>query len=349
MADEKTNPLPDAVRKQVERAQQIVEERGGKRPKHTENPAGDDADPALGSAEQRAETLDQAPFQSETGGQRPEPRAAEPGSEEETWEKRFRGLTTTHQQIKRESERTISELRQMNAGMAHQVEQMQQEIQRMRADAARAAPVPSGPAVSEELRSKLADSFSETEMEAIVSLAGQIADQKTAGLAQSVEMLRGEREAQRREAARQGQQQYRQNMEEGLDGSARGWRAANQDPKFQAFLEQADPRGMGKVRKALFVNAYQNGDVEGVARHFRDFLGQSPNGAPTGDPRQRRVMPRSRGPVPAAASEGKHVWQPGEYQQLVQEKLSKRMSAEEFDRRQRDYFAAIQEGRLAQA
>ncbi len=342
MADEKTNPLPDAVRKQVERAQQIVEERGGKRPKHTENPAGDDADPALGSAAARAERAGEAPFQSETGGQRPESRAAEPGSDEETWEHRYKSY-------KQGTDTTIRDLRQMNAGMAHQVEQMQQEIQRMRADAARAAPVPAGPAVSEELRSKLADSFSETEMEAIVSLAGQIADQKTAGLAQSVEMLRGEREAQRREAARQGQQQYRQNMEEGLDGSARGWRAANQDPKFQAFLEQADPRGMGKVRKALFVNAYQNGDVEGVARHFRDFLGQSPNGAPTGDPRQRRVMPRSRGPVPAAASEGKHVWQPGEYQQLVQEKLSKRMSAEEFDRRQRDYFAAIQEGRLAQA
>lgn len=89
----------------------------------------DDAVKAAEEEARKASQSDQPPLSAVpgTGNQ-----GAQANQDEETWEKRFRGLTTTHQQVKRELENarnTIASNQQMIASLQQQVSQLMQKSQ----------------------------------------------------------------------------------------------------------------------------------------------------------------------------------------------------------------------------
>lgn len=129
-----------------------------------------------------------------------------------------------------------------------------------------------------------------------------------------------------------------------LTEAAPAWRTTDADPGFVAWL-QASP-----TRHKLFAEAARAQDVADVAYFFNEYAQQKPAAAapqPAVDPRlERQLAPgKSRAaPTPASQTE-KKVWTRSEIADLFANG-KKRHSAADFDKLQRDAFAAQKDGRV---
>lgn len=186
-----------------------------------------------------------------------------------------------------------------------------------------------------------------------------------------------ELDALRREMAqlRGGQQEIKtetsqQKLEAGLSANpelgAGVWQQVNDDPKFMAWLNQADPFA-GQPRLQLFSDAAGRCDVDRVARFFTAYLREhtAPTQSSAPAPAQTPTAPqpvasrptlealaapgRAPGAAPNSGAPGeKRVWTQPEIARFYDDKTKGRFAGrdDEFRRLELDIFAAMSEGRV---
>lgn len=259
------NPIPPAIRRQAERAEQIAREIG------VVNTPGLD--------EYQAEQAAAAAVAGGSGdGGEPPPSDGTPSVQEppaESWEQRYRTL-----QGKYDAEIPV---------MRAQIGSLQQVISTMQAapPASPAPPAPSAappsyrppePVVSAEDREMWGD-----DLPAAVSrwAEGSLGD-RFDRLEQENQHLRQELDQVR---AGQGQVNTTLTMQQVMTALDRDpdiggvWRQLNEDPQYLAWLNQVDPFS-GQFRMKLIREAYAQGDVLRCAQFFRSYL--TGHTAPTG-------------------------------------------------------------------
>lgn len=132
------------------------------------------------------------------------------------------------------------------------------------------------------------------------------------------------------------------------------WRALNNDASFLQWLDQIDPFA-GTSRKDLLQYAVSQGDAPRAATFFSAYT-QETAPAPTGEVetpetpaapsgKDKLVAPgRSRATPPKP--DAKRNWTRAEITKLYDDKMAGRITAKEFDKLERDLFAAQSDGRI---
>lgn len=129
------------------------------------------------------------------------------------------------------------------------------------------------------------------------------------------------------------------------------WATLNTDPSFLEWLEVSDPF-TGAKRLDLLQSAASNSDAARVANFFKAYLSENTQvasesvSAPTNNPKEKLVAP-GKTKVATPTQEGKRTWTRAEIAKVYDDKMAGRISAKEFDKLERDIFAAQHEGRVA--
>lgn len=312
--------LPDAIQRRVDAANEMVRNRG-EQPSPQEEPAGKQEQP---SNEREAQDA---------------PVAAEPQApqrkQDQDWEHRFKTY-------KAATDRTIYEQRQLNAELQAKVEQLTAQLAQMSEQVAQGQSA-GAPALPDEVRERLTESFDEEDVEAVHRLIQHETERATVAMQQRIAQLEAMLERREQVAMEQESQAVKESFAERLDTAEPRWREIDSDPAFIAFLEEPDPLSLGRRRSELFREGYRNGDVAAVARHYRDFLESKGAGQ---DPRLAATVPRSQGTAPVGEAPEVKIWRKGEFNALVQDKLRGRLSEAEFKAREQEFFQAMAEGRV---
>lgn len=126
------------------------------------------------------------------------------------------------------------------------------------------------------------------------------------------------------------------------------WQRLNTDPDFLDWLQEEDP-STGYTRHQLMLYAYNNGDVNGVARWFKKYLAEVENKPVEVTKKMaeatKNVSPPHRrqsrtGETPA------RVYKASEIRDFYTKVALGRISPEEQKKREEEYIRAILEGRV---
>jgi hypothetical protein len=145
-----------------------------------------------------------------------------------------------------------------------------------------------------------------------------------------------------------------------LSRKASGWQQLNTDAGFLTWLEEVDP-GTGLTKQELLTDAVGRRNVERAAYFFNAYKEKTGMVTPTdAAPQQQQpqapqasgkdalVAPgRPRGGTPPQQGSEKRMWTRAEIAQLYADYRNKRITAKEFQKLERDVFAAQREGRIA--
>jgi hypothetical protein len=145
-----------------------------------------------------------------------------------------------------------------------------------------------------------------------------------------------------------------------LDGLAPGWKETNDDPAFVDWLKNRDTFSR-KTRHELLAAAHAEADADTVAEFFRAYWKEkgiapaqpaptappsSPPATPTVDPQTLVAPAASNAPSPAANPRGGKIWTQAEIEKVYDDRMKKRIGAEDFARLELEIEAAVLEGRV---
>ena len=158
------------------------------------------------------------------------------------------------------------------------------------------------------------------------------------------------------------QKSARQKYVEQLNAQIPGWESVNDDPAFLDWLENVDTLS-GKKYIELLTNAHQRADAGPVIHIFKLFkpeLGRQDPAAPanptnssakpaTGhvDPTTLAAPDTSAPTPPPSAPPTGAVWSKADVDKLYDDKRKGRISNTEFEKREKEYFKALAEGRVS--
>ena len=132
------------------------------------------------------------------------------------------------------------------------------------------------------------------------------------------------------------------------------WRELNTDPSFLRWLDQADAF-TGEPRLGLLQLAVNNNDAARAAAFFNAYkqeTGQAaqtaPEPAPVSRGKEKLVAP-GKAKTATVTPEAKRTWTNASIAKLYDDKMKGRISQKEFDKLERDLFAAQTEGRITAA
>jgi hypothetical protein len=136
-----------------------------------------------------------------------------------------------------------------------------------------------------------------------------------------------------------------------LSSLAPDWQALNNDASFLQWLDQVDPYA-GAAKKDLLQHAASNLDATRAAEFFNAYLRetqpQEPTQAkPVASRGKDKLVAPGKTKATAPQADEKHVWTRAEIAKLYDDKMAGKITAKEFDRLERDIFAAQSEGRVA--
>lgn len=132
------------------------------------------------------------------------------------------------------------------------------------------------------------------------------------------------------------------------------WRDLNTDPSFLKWLDQVDTF-TGEPRLGLLQLAVNNNDAARAAAFFNAYkqeTGQvtkpATEPAPASRGKEKLVAP-GKAKTATATPEAKRTWTNASIAKLYDDKMKGRISQKEFDKLERDLFAAQAEGRITAA
>lgn len=347
--------LPAQVRKQIDRANQIVEQL--KAP-----PSDPPPDPAATPAPVAAPAAATPPA---TPAEPPVAPAATPPATEDSAEHRYKVLQGKYnaevprlQQANRELQATVrtqgEQIAALNALVA--------TLGGQRA-AAPAAPEPTQPVrlvkdeEEREYGADLLDVVRRAAKEAVLPELDQRIAQKVAPVAQKVDQVAGQANA----ASRHVQQQNQQAVYRMLKEQVPNWNELNESPEFHTWLDQLDPYA-GRPRGELLVEAYKSFDGPRVVAFFKGYLNEHaavtpPAPAPATAPAattaklEELAVPGAPKAGAAGAQDGasnKRVWTRAEVTAFYREKQQGkfRLKPDVAKQMEADIFAAQREGRI---
>ena len=142
-------------------------------------------------------------------------------------------------------------------------------------------------------------------------------------------------------------------FDEALTKRVPNWETVNVDPLFIAWLDETD-EFTGAKRMALLQDAYAKMDVVRTAKFFEAFLKetakpaeQTPPPAPTADVMKLVTPGKSRSAAPTQPTGEVKIWSGADVQKLYSDQRTGKITAEEFQRLERDLFKAQRENRFA--
>lgn len=243
------------------------------------------------------------------------------------WEQRYRSL----QGMIQARDRQIEQLHTLIAGMQNSVPEAKQEQ--------------STPSKGQKLlTSQDEDKFGED----LVDMARRAAREEQSEYVQRLEAQLNALNDRLQGVAQSTAVTAQDRFEQHLTTAAPTWRTLNDDPAFVSWL-QASP-----ARQRVFVEAVRAQEVDDVAYFFNEYATKNTPDQPAAqparsiDPRlEKQVAPgKSKStPTPSAAGTEKKQWTRSEIADLFAHG-KKRYTSEEFEKLQKDAFAAQREGRV---
>lgn len=230
----------------------------------------------------------------------------------ENWELRFRNY-------KAGTDETIHQLRQENAALKGEVADLKAKLEQQTASVG---------VLTDEEREDWGD------IEHIIErVARQMVERELAPTREKIEVI-AERSA----------ETDRERFEEGLTRRVPNWRTINEDPKFIAWLQEADEFS-GQLRTTLIHQAAASRDIDRVAAFFTAFAGASKAPTARRDPRERELPNTVRGDTPVSV---KRTYSNDEIRKLYDQKRrgAYRGRDEEWRAIEADISAAVSEGRI---
>lgn len=244
-------------------------------------------------------------------------------------------------------------------------DQLSNEIQQLRAAPAPAAPAPAPAAApAPRFTQQQLDEFGEETL----AMVQQLAAAQTQPLLDRIDQLQkalagveGRTERLQRDTQQVVQNQRKsagQLYVEALDKSIPGWREVNDDPRFMDWLE-TNERLSGAKYGDLLQSAHNSLDHARVAAIFTAYKPELANGnpppaaapaapkAPAVDPATLvapSTSPSSSSPTPPPPGE---VYTQSQYDKMMDDKVKKRISPQEFAAFEQKFFAAARDGRVS--
>lgn len=346
-AQEYANVIPEAVRRQAARAEEIARSIGAApQPEGEGAPAAPEGTPA---AEQVTEPViaDGGTIVAPAAPPAPATPAA-PAAPTVDWEQRYRTLQGKYD----------SEIPRLTG----QVESLQQIISGMQERRPEPTPAPAAPPAQENTTVVVPQEDVETYGEELVSASRRWARaevaKEIADLRNEITQLRGAQQ----QTAQMTTQEHVLNALDNDPSLTGKWRQVNEDPQFIAWLNQVDPF-TGQQRKVLLRDAFSRGDVNRTGAFFKAYLAehtavtQDPPPAPPIPPEPGAGRPsledlaapgRASGPAPAGAPAEKRIWSNQDisaFYRDVRRGVYEGREAEKL-RLEQDIFAATTEGRI---
>lgn len=146
-----------------------------------------------------------------------------------------------------------------------------------------------------------------------------------------------------------------------LDSLVPGWRETNDDQAFVDWLRNRDTFSR-KTRRELLASAHAEADASTVAEFFRAYWKEkgsapatppapstppsSPPATPTVDPQTLVAPAAANAPAPTANPRGGRIWTQAEIEKVYDDRMKKRIGAEDFARLEQEIEAAVLEGRV---
>jgi len=230
-----------------------------------------------------------------------------------------RKLGASVPQLQGGHDETIHQLRQENAALKGEVADLKAKLEQQTASVG---------VLTDEEREDWGD------IEHIIErVARQMVERELAPTREKIEVI-AERSA----------ETDRERFEEGLTRRVPNWRTINEDPKFIAWLQEADEFS-GQLRTTLIHQAAASRDIDRVAAFFTAFAGASKAPTARRDPRERELPNTVRGDTPVSV---KRTYSNDEIRKLYDQKRrgAYRGRDEEWRAIEADISAAVSEGRI---
>lgn len=349
--------LPEAVRRQIRRADELAREATAEAQAREAAARGEPVPTVEGQPPQEQPPREQThpreqQFQREQTQQPQQPQQPEaqpqpqPQRTAEYWEQRFNTLQGKY-------DKEVPTLQARLRAAEAQVSQLHNTVAHL--NMARAAEPPPAPAGGQNTAVSAEDveSYGQEFIDKVRAWSGASANNEIASLKHEVERLRGQTQsATARMTAAQ--------VETALDGQVPGWRETNDDPLFLDWLNNADPFS-GQIRLAMLNEAYTKGDVSRTANFFLAFKREQTATSSAGSqqahtpsqgagtvPLADLAAPGRGRPVSAGASPEKRIWTHAQIAAFYRDAAAGRYAANEDLRKklENDIFAAGSEGRI---
>lgn len=353
------NPIPPAVRRNAERAEELARQARGDQPQEQPQEGAQEGqqDPPEGQQAPEPQTQEARPEPPQSP-QPPPVQQDDPNSD--TWQHKFvseQGRTQKLRQDVSALSQEVSNLRELLATMqtaqhAPPPSELKEDRQQQQFKAN---------LTPEEIEQWGPDLISVIDRKAR-EIAYQIANEETQGLRDQVKQLGGRVDTVGQTAAVTAQEQ----MKRALDRNEKigGWREINHEDEFLGWLQYPDPLS-GKKRHDMLLSAWNSNDASRVAAFFESFLketGRAPapsspatqgNGAapqPAKPTLEAFAAPgKSRSSAPSnGAQPSKPTITTGDISRFFADKLAGRFKGREADAEtyEREIFAAQNEGRI---
>lgn len=305
--------MPESVRKQAEKAQELQEGITKK---------GNPEEPAPGKAEFQVPEPGKAAEPLPTNEQRGDvPARAE--STPDNWEVRFKNYKTA-------TDRTIHELRQVNSDLQRRVESLQAQPQ---------AQQPANSIGLDELK----ELFGDEGVDAIVRLTNGEVSKATSPLKAEIDRLNTQLHEEKAATAAHTEHQ---SLTQAVANHVKDWERIDSDSAFLAWMNEPDDYSPGATRADLFLAAKDRRDVGTIVRYY---LAWKAKNQPKPDPRERMITPESRAGDFSGQQGNEKIWTQKQITDFYAAKRrgDYRGKEDEATKIERDIFAAQRENRIA--
>jgi hypothetical protein len=363
------NMLPEAVRRQAERADALLRQIGAAgAPPEDQNKSGTEFTTAVNEGEQQGQPAPDRGQPSPEEGQQGElpleggeyrgepPTPAEQPREQDAgyWKQR-------HDTVQGKYNAETAELRGRVRALEGHIASLQELLAKMNtmpaqqqppAQVAFQQPPPQSTEITDEDRESYGD-----------ELIHNVGRWSRAQLNPEIENLKRQLEELRGQASTANATLRQNHVHAMLDAQVPDWQQIDHDSRFIAWLDQVDPF-TGYKRQQLLNDAYQRGDAPRTTAFFQAFLREhtAQNQPPRSPPAHTRAQPGGAGSVPLAelaapgrgrpASPGappeKRLWSQQDIAAFYSDVNRGRFRGRESEkvRLEKDVFAAISEGRI---
>lgn len=133
------------------------------------------------------------------------------------------------------------------------------------------------------------------------------------------------------------------------------WKMLNNDPSFLQWLDQVDPFA-GEAKLGLLQHAVSAGDATRAAKFFETYkLETTPEATPEAPAEvtppassgKDKLIAPGKATATTVTSDEKRNWTTAQINKLYDDKMAGKITTKEFDKLERDLFAAQSEGRIA--
>lgn len=230
------------------------------------------------------------------------------------------------------------------------------------ADRASPTPEEAKPARTKQMKASDIEEYGSDMVDFVSRVAADAAHEAVEQFARNFESKVGSLETQVETVSRTATTNAEESFYSRLDALAPQWQELNEDAGFLAWLDETEALS-GTSRKDLLQNAAAKLDAKRVSEFFNAYQRMSaPTAAatPVEEP-STAEEPSDRQSLESLAAPGKskvsaqrppkegRIWTPADISKLYDDKRKRRLSQEEFEKRERDLFRAQQEGRIRAA